>query len=192
MATVGSSAQEGAKGGLLGGPAGMGIGVGVGLLSHYLGANAQKGFFNEMQKKLEGIRSQEHLDKLYASQRRTGSPFLADLGRAADTTALSTARSISGAGRRRGFGSVASLQASGAAASVHMNRRATESAFAIEQMKMARAQQDSEARDVAMLLGTPYGAVSPGQAALAGGGAGMEAVNTARYFETLAGREDTA
>ena len=105
---------------------------------------------------------------------------------------MSTARSTAVQGQRRGHGSVSGLQGEGAASAVRMNLRATESAFAIEQLKIARAQQDAEARDIQALLGTPYGAVSPTQAAISGGGAGLEAAQTARYFETLAGRDGVA
>jgi hypothetical protein len=167
----------------------MFAGAAIGGLSQFLGANRQKSFFDEMSGRLDTVRSPEHFNELFGNLRSTASPFMQDFREGTFQAATSTARGTSAVGQRRGFGSVSGLQAEGAASAVFAKGRATESAFAIEQMKLASAQQDAEARDIANLLGTPYGAVSPAQAAMAGGGAGLEAVNTARYFETLAGRD---
>lgn len=164
------------------------IGTGVGALSQWLGANQQQKFFNQMQERLTTIRSPEHLRQLFGEQRRMASPYLNDLQVGTNMRATSAARSVSAQGQRRGFGAVSGLQAEGAVNDLFMGRRQTESALALEQLKMAMAQQDSQARDVMGLLQTPYGAVSPAQSALAGGGVGLEAVQTANYFETLAGR----
>ena len=184
MADLTRGAQAGA--GFLGGPFALPTIAAIGAFSSFLGARSSQG----LEQRFTEAGSEERLDEI----------FRANLGRQSGAFAASQrgerARAEARGGatvarfRRAGLTGVGEGVAQGVRAGVSLNAQRARDSFRLEILKNSQRQQQQEQAALLSLMGTPHGGVSPTSAALGGAGAGIEAVQNARFAEQFFGKRN--
>lgn len=191
----GAVANQGGQGflgtalGALGGPIGMGIAtIGGGLLQGFLGGNAQKSFYDDMNARITAASSEARGNQIYGNLVARNAGSFNQLALDQRMLAQNNADSSSAAFSRAGLSGIGESQKRSADIGAYLKGRSARDAYKLELQQLAGQQQNREVAAIQSLMQTPYGSVSPASSALAGAGSGMEAFVNARYADQMAGR----
>jgi len=174
--------------GFLGGPFALPLMAGIGAFSSFLGARSSNNRFKDLQDRFDTAGSQDRLDEIFRRNLGRQSGAFSASQRGEQAQAQASGNAAAARFRRAGLSGVGEDVGEGISAGVNLNAQRARDSFRLEILKNSQQQQQQEQASILALMQTPHGGVSPTSAALGGAGAGIEAVQNARFAEQFYGR----
>lgn len=166
----------------------FGLGAGIGALSQFLGAQSQRKFFEDIQGQIDESLSSDAVGARFRDLLGIAQPGLQARARDARIGAEARGDEVSARFRRAGLTGAGESVAAGVKAGTSIRAQNAMDAVKLDLFTNAQQLQLAKARSLAGLLQTPFGAVSPAAAGVAGAGSGLEAVASAEFANQLSGR----